>query len=186
MEKMTRRCLRLRLRISISFWGEKFFLSFIFFFPSAFPHFGESIRGNIFNWKSERKSNITLHYVFHIFFSNQLFNEKRLDTHHLLFSITNGSKCNYHTKFSIMETSICVETKLKKVTELILMSSRWTRPLFYFSLKWNPFPMDLISKRKRKKQLSPWVNCAFVTMKWAFSSLSQFIFNPFRWNSRDV
>lgn len=128
MKKMTCRCLRLRLRISISCGEESF--SCNFFFPSFIP---VNPSGETFLIEKVYVSFSVQHCImfftgFSHIFSNQLFNEKRLDTHHLLFSITNESKQSFtHDAFPLWKTPFMFESKLKKITELVLMRSRWTR-----------------------------------------------------------
>lgn len=116
---MTRRCLRLRLRISIS-CGEKSFPGISFSFPSLM------VNPTRETFLIEKVKRISVQLLF-TYFSNQFFNEKRLDTHHLLLSMSITTR-EFHTtitrRFPLWKTPFMLKSKLKKITELILMRSR--------------------------------------------------------------
>lgn len=181
-----------KLLVVVCAWGWEFQfcgksnLSFPFACVLARIH-----QGNVFNWKSTFQSNIKVFHIHIYFFSNQLFNEKRLDTHHLLFSITNPSNENKqsesrmdfilrhqpsHDVFHYRKTPFMFEKQIKEnywtdsdEKQMNSMRESNLSTIFFFVILFpNKILREWISSKGEKK-LSPWVNCVFVTMKRSFS-----------------
>lgn len=132
------------------------------------------------------------------FISNQLFNTKRLDTHHLLLfrlqvklQQTNkkGKWISHRHDVSPLwmeSLSIYVENQIKENYQ----SWSWREAdeaesrdgkQFVHSVLQNVLPSSSSCERISSENfLRPRVNCVFVTMKRAFIFFSQFIFNPLR------